>query len=76
MVTIEDIAGKSLSFGHDGIDGTEQWTLGGYQLTEELLKQGLEFTAIVAFDDLTACAAIGALSKFGRQVAKHCSVLT
>ena len=33
-----------------------------------------EITAIAAFDDLTACAAIGALSKAGRHVPKDCSV--
>jgi LacI family transcriptional regulator len=47
----------------------------GYRLTEELLRQGLEFTALVAFDDLTACAAIGALSKAGRHVPRDCSVV-
>ena len=56
------------------IQGRNSTYVEGYQPTEELLKLGLEFTAIVAFDDLTACAAIGALSKFGRQVPKHCSV--
>jgi LacI family transcriptional regulator len=58
------------------IQGRNSTYVEGYQPTEELLKLGLEFTAIVAFDDLTACAAIGALNKFGRQVPKHCSVLT
>lgn len=56
------------------IQGRNSTYAEGYQLTEELLKQGLEFTAIVAFDDLTACASIGALSKVGRHVPKDCSV--
>ncbi|MGA7906532.1 MAG: LacI family DNA-binding transcriptional regulator [Candidatus Sulfotelmatobacter sp.] len=56
------------------IQGRNSTYAEGYQLTEELLKQGLEFTALVAFDDLTACAAIGALSKAGRHVPKDCSV--
>jgi LacI family transcriptional regulator len=47
----------------------------GYQLAQELVKQRLDFTALVAFDDLTACAAIGALSKSGRQVPRDCSVV-
>jgi DNA-binding LacI/PurR family transcriptional regulator len=47
----------------------------GYRLTEELVRQGLEFTALVAFDDLTACAAIGALSRAGRHVPRDCSVV-
>ena len=46
-----------------------------YNLTEELLRQGLEFTALVAFDDLTACAAIRALTKSGRRVPKDVSVV-
>jgi LacI family transcriptional regulator len=47
----------------------------GYQLTEELLKRGPDFTALVAFDDLTACAAIRALTKAGRRVPQDCSVV-
>jgi LacI family transcriptional regulator len=47
----------------------------GYQLTEELLKRRVDFTAIVAFDDLTACAAIRALSQAGMRVPKDCSVI-
>ena len=56
------------------IQGRNSTYAEGYQLTEELLKQGSEFTALVAFDDLTACAAIGALSKAGRHVPQDCSV--
>ncbi len=47
----------------------------GYQLTEELIKGKLDFTALVAFDDLTACAAIRALSECGRVVPRDCSVV-
>lgn len=46
----------------------------GVELTEELLRRS-DFTAIVAFDDLTACAAIRALTRAGRQVPKDCSVV-
>ncbi|MGD0414788.1 MAG: LacI family DNA-binding transcriptional regulator [Terriglobales bacterium] len=46
-----------------------------YRLAEELIKRDSEFTALVAFDDLTACAAIRALTKAGREVPKDCSVL-
>jgi LacI family transcriptional regulator len=46
-----------------------------YQLTEELLKRSPDFTALLAFDDLTACAAIRALTKAGRRVPKDCSVV-
>ena len=46
-----------------------------HELTEELLRNRPDFTALVAFDDLTACAAIRALSKAGRRVPKDCSVV-
>lgn len=47
----------------------------GCELTEELLRRGSDFTAIVAFDDLTACAAIRALTKAGCRVPQDCSVI-
>jgi DNA-binding LacI/PurR family transcriptional regulator len=47
----------------------------GYELTESLLERNPEFTALVAFDDLTAWAAIRALTKAGRAVPKTCSVV-
>jgi DNA-binding LacI/PurR family transcriptional regulator len=48
---------------------------GGYQLTEELLSRKRAFTAIVAFDDMTAYGAIRALSRAGIKVAEQCSVI-
>jgi LacI family transcriptional regulator len=47
----------------------------GYKLTEELLKQKHPFTALLAFDDMTAFGAIRALSKAGMRVPEHCSVI-
>ena len=47
----------------------------GYKLTEELVKQKHPFTALVAFDDMTAFGAIRALSKSGLRVPEHCSVI-
>jgi LacI family transcriptional regulator len=46
-----------------------------FQLTEGLLQRGLNFTALVAFDDLTACGAIRALTEHGYRVPKDCSVV-
>jgi LacI family transcriptional regulator len=46
-----------------------------YDLTEELLRSGSNFTALIAFDDLSACAAIRALTKAGRRVPEDCSVV-
>ncbi len=55
----------------DPISGFED----GYKLTEELIKKKRPFTAIMAFDDMTAFGAIRALAKAGIRVPEHCSVL-
>jgi len=47
----------------------------GYKLTEELLKLRRSFTALMAFDDMTAFGAIRALAKAGSRVPEHCSVI-
>ena len=47
----------------------------GVQLTQELLGQGRDFTALMTFDDLTAFAAIGCLTKAGRRVPQDVSVM-
>jgi LacI family transcriptional regulator len=47
---------------------------GGYRLTEELLQRKKSFTALMAFDDLTALGAIRALAKSGIKVPEQCSV--
>lgn len=47
----------------------------GYQLTEQLLRRKKQFSGLIAFDDLTAFAAIGALSNAGRRVPEDCSVV-
>ncbi|MGB7584558.1 MAG: substrate-binding domain-containing protein, partial [Terriglobales bacterium] len=47
----------------------------GYKLTEDLVKQKRPFTALMAFDDLTAFGAIRALAKSGLRVPEHCSVI-
>lgn len=57
------------------IQGRNSTYAEGYELTEELLRRGHEFTALVAFDDVTACAAIRALTRAGRRVPKDCSVV-
>ncbi|HEY4818307.1 MAG TPA: LacI family DNA-binding transcriptional regulator [Candidatus Acidoferrum sp.] len=46
----------------------------GFRYTEELLEQKKKFTAVMAFDDLTALGAIRALTKAGVKVPEHCSV--
>jgi LacI family transcriptional regulator len=47
----------------------------GYQLTEGFLKQNLSFSALMAFDDMTAFGAIRALVKAGISVPEQCSVI-
>jgi len=47
----------------------------GVKLTQELLKQKRPFTALVAFDDMTAFGAIRALTRAGLRVPDHCSVI-
>jgi LacI family transcriptional regulator len=46
-----------------------------YELTENLLRRRSRFTAMITFDDLSACAAIRALTKAGRRVPEDCSVV-
>src|SRR5437762_10778285 len=48
---------------------------GGFRLTEELLQRRRKFTALLAFDDLTALGAIRALTKAGVKVPEQCSVI-
>src|SRR5260221_11177213 len=47
----------------------------GTQLTAELLRQGKPFTALVAYDDMTALGALRALKKKGLRVPEDCSVI-
>ena len=47
----------------------------GSKMIEELLKRNRRFTALMAFDDMTAYGAIRALSKAGVKIPEHCSVI-
>src|SRR5207302_899747 len=47
----------------------------GYKLTEQLLHQKRSFTAMLAFDDMSAFGAIRALSRAGLRVPEQCSVI-
>ncbi|HTS34545.1 MAG TPA: LacI family DNA-binding transcriptional regulator [Candidatus Solibacter sp.] len=47
----------------------------GYKLTEDLIKQKRPFTALLAFDDMSAFGAIRALNKSGIRVPDQCSVI-
>ena len=47
----------------------------GYKLTEDLLRQKRSFTAMLAFDDMSAFGAIRALNRAGIRVPEQCSVI-
>jgi len=47
----------------------------GQTLTGELIRQNRQFTALLAFDDMTAFGAIRALAKAGVRVPEQCSVI-
>src|SRR5882672_6876820 len=47
----------------------------GFKLTEELLHRRRPFTALMAFDDMTAFGAIRALARAGVRVPEQCSVI-
>lgn len=47
----------------------------GAQLTTELLRQGRTFTALMAYDDMTALGALRALKQKGLRVPEDCSVI-
>jgi DNA-binding LacI/PurR family transcriptional regulator len=48
---------------------------GGMQFAEQILQSGRPFTAVVAFDDLTALGVVRGLRKAGREVPRDCSVV-
>lgn len=61
-VQLPDVFDATASFEH------------GYRLTEELLQPKKKFTALMAFDDLSALGAMRALAKAGISVPEECSV--
>jgi LacI family transcriptional regulator len=62
---------KELSASSDPLSGFTS----GAELTSRLLATKARFSAIAAFDDMTAFGAIRALAEGGRQVPKDCSVV-
>src|SRR5215469_6861246 len=48
---------------------------GGFRLVEELMKRKRRFTAVMAFDDMTAFGAIRGLARAGLNVPQDCSVI-
>jgi DNA-binding LacI/PurR family transcriptional regulator len=48
---------------------------GGFKLTEELMKRKKRFSAVMAFDDMTAFGAVRGLARAGLKVPEDCSVI-
>jgi len=48
---------------------------GGYAATQKILQRRRPFTALMAFDDMTAFGAISALHHAGRRVPEDCAVI-
>jgi len=48
---------------------------GGVKATEEFLRRKRPFTAIMAFDDMTALGCIRALARAGIKVPEQCSII-
>jgi len=48
---------------------------GGFALAQELVRRGARFTALVAFDDMTALGAMRALLGAGIRIPQQCSVI-
>lgn len=48
---------------------------GGLEMTRQLLATGRRFTAVLAFDDLTALGVVRGLSEAGMRVPEDCSVV-
>lgn len=48
---------------------------GGFKIVEEFLKHKKRFTAVMAFDDMTAFGAIRGLARAGLKVPEDCSVI-
>lgn len=70
-VTIDGRCVRELPDALDAFSGFD----GGEKLTTDLVASGAQFTAIVAFDDLTALGAVRALRRAGRRVPEDCSVI-
>jgi len=70
-LTIRPSLVKELSASSDPLSGFTS----GAELTSELLRKKAHFTAIAAFDDMTAFGCIRALTDSGRRVPEDCSVV-
>ena len=70
-LTLDTRLVRELPAAIDPISGFE----GGAQLTQDLIGSRIKFTALIAFDDLTALGAVRALAQAGRSVPRDCSII-
>jgi LacI family transcriptional regulator len=70
-LTLDTRLVKELPPAIDPISGFE----GGAQLTQDLIRSRIKFTALIAFDDLTALGAMRALAATGRSAPRDCSII-
>lgn len=66
---------KRLVFQLAGLGGPTSSFKGGQQFAKEMLATGRKFTAVVAFDDLTALGVVRGLTETGLQIPEDCSVV-
>lgn len=66
---------ERLVFRLPGLGGPMSSFEGGLQFAAEMLATGREFTAVLAFDDLTALGVMRGLTDAGRRVPQDCSVV-
>lgn len=66
---------KRLVFQLAGLGGPTSGFEGGLQLAKEMLATGGKFTAVVAFDDLTALGVVRGLTEAGLRIPEDCSVV-
>jgi LacI family transcriptional regulator len=70
-LTLDNRLVRELPAAIDPISGFE----GGAHLTEDLIRSRIKFTALIAFDDLTALGAVRALAGAGRSAPRDCSII-
>ena len=66
---------KRLVFQLAGLGGPMSGFEGGLQLARKMLATGRKFTAVVAFDDLTALGVVRGLTEAGLRIPEDCSVV-
>lgn len=64
-----------LVFELPGLAGPTSGFEGGQRFAKDMLKSGRAFTAVLAFDDLTALGVVRGLSECGLRVPQDCSVM-